>query len=88
MLDMDTKLDLFPGTPKDNVGDMLNKNRNKSNPLHGEDHYMHKLNVDAVKEIKERLGYGYSPVVISRIFHVSLGAIRAIKEGKTWKHVE
>lgn len=89
---------LFQGTQRDNVEDMINKNRHSHGEKHsevmkntaskGENHYRSRLNATQVKQIREiheigELGYG----PIARQFGVSTGTIQAIVSRRNWKHI-
>lgn len=57
-------------------------------PLIGEAHGMAILNEHSVREIKELLRLGASCNGLGRMYGVSHMAIRHIKNGVNWKHVE
>lgn len=77
---------LFLGTPKDNTQDMLQKGRGNK-PI-GSSHKNSKLNEEKVREIKKLLSLGVTMVRLQKDFSISKGALAAIKNGITWKHVD
>lgn len=77
---------LFLGTIKDNVQDMHKKGR--ANRLKNEEHPNAKLTIEKVKKIKELLSIGVTMTRISKDFHISHGAISAIKNGITWNSID
>lgn len=77
---------LFLGTHKQNTMDMLKKGR--GNPSKGINHIYAKLTIEQVKEIKKLLKMGVTVRRICDDFKMSSGAISAIKNGITWKHVD
>ena len=76
-------LHLFKGTMKDNIQDCKRKGRlNSKAPGTGK----HKLTVQLVKEIYNRLQQGrQSQSKIAKDFNVSIGMISRIKRGQDWK---
>jgi HNH endonuclease len=54
----------------------------------GELHPAARLTTDVVREIRRRRSDGESPTALARAFGTGRGTIRAIIEGRTWKHVE
>lgn len=76
---------LFLGTHQDNVDDRERKGRNRLPYSKGEDHGMHKLTVEDVKEIR-RLYYSSNHTYrsLAEIYNVSFGNIRKIIKGQTW----
>jgi HNH endonuclease len=76
---------LFLGTPADNARDRKEKGRSP----HGEEHAHAKLTVENVRRIKTMLSQGRLYVSeIAREFGVTAGAIKAIKKGVSWRHVQ
>lgn len=72
------------GTLSDNTQDMLAKGRHFT-PWRGEQAAHSKLAETDVREIRASpLGYRR----LAKQYGVSIGAIRAIRRGKTWKHVK
>lgn len=53
----------------------------------GTGHHMARLNPDRVREIRARGAAGEGAVSIARSFGVERGTIRAVLEGRTWKHI-
>jgi len=76
---------LFLGTLKDNTQDKLTKGR--ANLPVGESHKNSKLTIEKVKKIKELLSLGVTMSRLEKDFNISNGALKAIKNGRTWKHV-
>ena len=76
---------LYLGTPKRNSLDREERNRR---PIRrGSNHPNAKLNEEKVREIKKLMDIGVKTSRISKDFHISYGALEAIKNGDTWKHV-
>lgn len=73
---------LFLGTHKDNMDDMIKKDRH--NVAKGESHYCSKLKCNDIYEIKIMLQKGIRIVVIAKKYHVSPGAISKIKHNRSW----
>jgi hypothetical protein len=73
---------LFVGAPLDNVTDMYAKGRRDQR---GANNPRSKLTVEQVREIRARAG---STRQIAREFGVGPTAIRNIKSGKRWRHVQ
>jgi len=79
---------LFLGTHSDNTKDMLSKGRNTlTKKNHGQSCKWSKLTNIKVKQIKKLLTLGVTVARISRDFKVSYMTIKAIKDGRNWKHV-
>lgn len=76
---------LFLGTHKDNIQDMLNKDRHPTMGKHGEANHQSKLDISAVKRIKELLTTGITQNEIAKMFDVKAMAISNIKNDKTWR---
>ena len=70
---------LFLGTAQDNMNDMRRKRRGRWHTL---------LNEAMVADIRRRLADGWSVGRISRETSIKYGTIFAIKQGRTWPHVE
>lgn len=80
---------LFIGTAQDNVTDMVNKSRDIFGENFGENNGQAKLTEDEVLQIKRLLASGYhSQSEIGDMFGVSRGAVKQIKTGKTWRHLQ
>ena len=77
---------LFLGIARENVLDMINKDRHKNRPF-GENHKNSKLTEIKVKEIKKLINLGVPMSRISKDFNISQGSLIAIKNNITWKHV-
>jgi hypothetical protein len=54
----------------------------------GINHPSSKLNDDKIREIRQRLSSGEHPQDICQDYGVSMDAIRDIKRGRTWLHVQ
>lgn len=72
---------LYAGTPQQNVMDTVRAKRNRR----GEQCHMAKLTADAVREIRSS---DKSAKDLATKFGVSVGAIRMVRLGKTWRHVK
>jgi len=80
---------LFIGTAQDNVRDMINKGRDVFGENFGENNGQAKLTEDEVLQIKRLLAVGqHSQTEIGDMFGVSRGAVKQIKTGKTWRHLQ
>lgn len=75
---------LFLGTAQDNIDDMMRKGRAPSRPSVG---WFTKLSMEDVLSIIGLLREGRSSLSIAKAYGVSAGAIRLIRDQKTWKHV-
>lgn len=76
---------LEPGTVYENVQDSIKRGRARYTK--GEDQYLAKLTAEKVREIRILLKQGVSTVQLGKQFGVDRTTIRAVKSGKTWKHV-
>ena len=76
---------LFLGTQKDNIRDMLIKNRD--NYSFGEKHGLSKLKDKYIPEIRNLYKDGNTIKYIAGVYEVSLMAIHRIIKGRAWKHV-
>ena len=76
---------LIPGTPADNSGDMIARNRTKHIGMKGSKNMKSKLTEAQVSEIRKMPG---SHLEIARIFNVSKVTIRHIRTGRRWPHVK
>ena len=76
---------LFLGTQKDNVKDMMIKNR--GNRAKGEAVNTCKLNKYQVLKIKKLFKSGISGYKLARLYKVSHPAIYAILRNRSWKHL-
>lgn len=79
---------LVPGTQKDNIQDMIDRNRLVN--LKGEDHGMAKLTEDDVRHIRSEYvrgskTAGYS--ALAKKYGVTFAMIRFIVKRVSWKHV-
>jgi hypothetical protein len=70
----------FLGTLKDNHKDMVEKKRN----VRGETQWNARLNEDYVRVIR---ALKWPQKEIAKLFNVSVETIKAIHNGKSWKHV-
>lgn len=80
---------LFLGTHEENVADMMSKGRGRSYSAIGEEHHLHKVMEDEVRQIRVM----YKPGVISakkvgEMFGIHEDTVRQIASRKTWKHVQ
>jgi len=76
---------LYNGNHLQNQRDRVSRKRS----ARGSKHSRHKLNEDQVKTIKELLRVRKLKYVdIARMFNVSAQTIYAIREGRTWIHVQ
>lgn len=82
---------LFLGTNHDNVKDMIAKKRNSKPPenkhIKGTVHVLHKLNDQAVREIRELRGSGKTLAFLSNAFGVCDSVIYKICARRSWRHV-
>lgn len=81
---------LFLGTNLDNVNDCIKKKRNSKPPknshIKGVVHVNHKLNDDAVREIRLLAGK-VSQKILAKRFGVVRQTISDVAIGKKWKHI-
>lgn len=77
---------LYSGTPNDNAQDKINRGRDLN--TRGAKHHNAKLNDNTVKRLKERMKNGESCSMIARELEMNQSSINAIKNSKTWKHLE
>jgi hypothetical protein len=78
---------LIIGTQRDNIQDMMDRDRNSFYAFRGDENGNSKLNEEKVKVIKQRLLDGDNPMQIALDNNVSYQTIYAISKGKAWKHV-
>jgi predicted XRE-type DNA-binding protein len=92
---------LFLGTAKDNMQDMIKKNRHDFSGLHtnnsqekatankprGEKHHNAKITEEVVRTIKQLYTNGMMQIDIAKMFNVRQGYISNIIRGYSWKHV-
>lgn len=76
---------LLIGTQKDNVRDMDERGRRRSNPRRGEDHGNAKLTMEIVLEAREAAACGLSVASLAERFGVSKATMSAAVSGKTWR---
>ncbi len=77
---------IYAGTPSRNSQDREDRKRR---PIkRGIDHPNSLLDEDEVREIKKLIKMGVTLIRISDDYGISTGAIRAIKDGVTWKHID
>jgi hypothetical protein len=74
------------GTHKENMQDMINKNR--QNKPKGSMHGRSKLTEDQVLSIKKRIASGEKQSNIAKEFGIANCQITYIKTGTTWAHVQ
>jgi hypothetical protein len=79
---------LFIGTQQDNMTDMINKRRHRTNPSIGEKSGRAKLKESDVIEIKRLIKLNLSMSSIANKYGVSPRAIRSIKDNENWKHIK
>ncbi len=77
-------LHLSAGTPKSNSEDCHSKKRH----MYGDKHVHAVLNVEKVKEIKQKLKNGISRRAIAEEYQIKIGTITALALNKTWSHVK
>jgi len=75
------------GTQKDNVEDMISKNRQRWVPSHGEKHGRAKLSEDDVRNIRKARREGMLLREISEKHGTSIRNISRIISGKLWKGI-
>lgn len=78
---------LFLGTQNDNYRDMADKGRARQMP-HGSDHFRARLSAARVQAIRLLIDDGVTPTAIARCLDVSIQTITAVRDGRTWTHVE
>lgn len=79
---------LFVGTQADNMRDMAEKGRARNAFVKGEAHIWSKVSESDVREIRRRVASGASHRLVGVDFRLTRGAVSAIIQGKTWKHVQ
>ncbi|MBU8770315.1 HNH endonuclease [Cytobacillus oceanisediminis] len=77
---------LILGTQKDNMNDMMSKNRN--NQPRGEKSGKSKLTEEQVRQIRRLLDKGVDTKEIARKFNIHFGYVTYIRTRKVWKHVD
>lgn len=76
---------LFLGTQKDNVKDMMDKNRGGYKSFHGEKHWASKLTMEQVERIREMYALGdYYQSQLAKKFGVSQQVISKVVNYKAW----
>jgi len=75
---------LYYGTAQDNANDRILH----GNSLAGEKNANAKFTDNQVKEIKKRIHNGTANKVLAHKYGVTTSTISAIRNGKTWKHIE
>jgi len=84
---------LFIGTAKDNVADMVRKDRvwrggvPADRQPRGERHYMARLTEAQVRELRARAGAGEVQAALAREYGVADETVSAIMHRRTWAHV-
>lgn len=79
---------LTPGTQVENMADARARGRAVNPPkLRGEQINTAVLTADEVREIHVWLGLGYRLRHIAQAYGIGDGAIAAIRDGRTWKHI-
>ncbi|SRR6266478_4076534 len=76
---------LFVGTQQDNTDDMIAKGRGR---FKGEESGQAKLTAEDVMYIKRLIEDGYSVSSIADLYNMTYQAIRHIKIGRSWRHVQ
>lgn len=79
------------GTPKDNTGDALSRNRlvGPHNPCCGREHHSNKLTADDVRSIRRQYSYRlFGITTLAKKFGVSTTVVYRIVHRKIWKHIE
>ena len=80
---------LFLGTYQDNVDDMVEKGRDSYGQNIGENNGQAILTTDEVYQIRKLLAENrYTQGEIGAMFGVGRGAVKQIKLGYTWKHLQ
>ena len=78
---------LFLGTHKENMHDMIKKNRDKKDGPKGTRCAQHILDDEKVIQILNLLKKGRTQIYIARKYHVSQQNISRIKNNKQWQHI-
>lgn len=76
---------LFLGTHRENMADMARKGR--AGAARGESSGVAKLNETQVREIRASIAAGASQRSVAVRFCVSAGAVQAIAERRSWRHL-
>jgi hypothetical protein len=71
---------LFLGTNADNIADMVRKERGQR----GMKHFKARVTDETVRAIRAWTG---TTAAVARLYGISHGTARAIRTGRTWKHV-
>lgn len=80
---------LFIGTGQDNVDDMVTKGRDAFGDNFGENNGQARLTEDEVRQIRRLLASErFTQDEIGDMFGVTRGAVKMIKYGKTWRHLQ
>jgi len=79
---------LFLGTQKENIKDMIDKNRFSPGHLPGEKNGNSKLKPEQVIQIRNLFLTGETQRKIAKIFGISPYVAWAIKKRKIWKHLD
>ena len=74
---------IHPATPKGNIADSVRDRR----MTHGEAHHSHKLTETDVLAIFALREQGWKMSVIARHYHVNPANIKALFDGRIWKHI-
>lgn len=78
---------LFVGTRRDNARDMVAKGRHHRAHLRGERHPSARLNAAGAAEVLRRARGGESLTSLARAYGISISAVWALKNGRTWKEL-
>lgn len=79
---------LFLGTQADNVADMVNKGRQRTSPLYGEDNHLSKLTAEQIRQIRRMKAEAVcSQAEIARRFGVSPMTVSRAVRGESWSHL-
>ena len=78
---------LFLGTAKENMQDMLRKNRHKTNPVMGEENGKSVLTNKVVKQMRDMYANGFNVAYIAREFNCGFNTAKSAINRTSWRHV-